>query len=375
MSLLRLCLLVCSACFFMESRAEAEIAVEPAISLKLPSAYPDTWVFAHSGDTVTILDLAVSSHNYKGVLQAAHFANFIESKRRNELYVAETLYSRGSHGTRTDVITIYDKENIRPIDEIILPGNKRGLLIPQKGSFQLTGDERFALVFNFTPAGSVTVVDMEQRAIVNEVAMPGCYQIYPKGERSFSSLCSNGALATFSLDQQGQLVSEAVSKPFNDIDADPLFMKSASINDITYFPSFKGRLQPIDMTRKKPRILSAWSLLNDDDQAQSWRPSGYQLLSADGRGRLYILMRENAIDGNHELGGSEVWVFDVQSQTRIDRIKLKNPGLAIEVTQGETPYLSVTNSKGGVDVYYGRSGLFIRAINFAEAPIVMHAAK
>ncbi|MDC0004333.1 hypothetical protein OAE19_08050 [Porticoccaceae bacterium] len=353
----------------------AEIAVEPAESLKLPNSYPSSWIFAHSGDEVVILDVAAASHNYKGVLQAAHFANFVESKRRNELYVAETVYSRGTHGIRTDLITIYDKVNISPIGEIILPDNKRGLLLSQKGSFQLTQDDRFALVFNFTPAASVLVVDVDKRQIVNEVPMPGCYMIYPSGERGFSTLCSNGALASFQLDEKGQLTGEHVSKSFNDIDIDPLFMKSTTIKGITYFPSFKGRLQPIDMRSDKAKVLKAWSLLDEQDQTESWRPSGHQLITADNMGRLYILMRKNAIDGNHELGGEEVWVFDMAAKKRIARISLKKPGRSIEVTQGEQPYLSVTNKDGAVDVYYGRSGHFIRSIAFGGYPTVLHAAK
>ena len=353
----------------------AEIAVEPAESLTLPSSYPSSWIFAHSGDELVILDVAAASHNYKGVLQAAHFANFVESKHRNELYVAETVYSRGTHGVRTDLITIYDKVNISPRAEIILPDNKRGLLIPQKGSFQLTRDEQFALVFNFTPAASVLIVNMDKRQIVNEVPMPGCFMIYPSGERGFSSLCSNGALASFQLDEKGQLIGERVSKSFNDIDVDPLFMKSTTIAGITYFPSFKGRLQAIDMKTDKTKVLKSWSLLDEKDRAESWRPSGLQLISSDSAGRLYVLMRKNAIDGNHELGGEEVWVFDVTTKKRIARIPLKKPGRSIEVTQGEQPYLAVTNTEGVMNVYYGRSGHFIRSINFGGYGGVLHAAK
>ena len=45
-----------------------------------------------------------------------------------------------------------------PAGEIVLPGAKRGLIVPMQGMFAFADQERLALVFNFTPASSVTVV-------------------------------------------------------------------------------------------------------------------------------------------------------------------------------------------------------------------------
>ena len=98
---------------------------------KLPSTYPDTWVYAHDTNfyaladgKVVIVDVASENHNYKGSLGVGQFGSFLPSSTRSELYAAETFYSRRLRGERTDVITIYDKENLSPIDEIVLPGGE-----------------------------------------------------------------------------------------------------------------------------------------------------------------------------------------------------------------------------------------------------------
>lgn len=369
----------------MASPLYAELAVEPIPNvLSLPKTYSNSWVFVQDSHTtamtagmVMVLDVAASSHQYKGDFQASMRAGFVESRRRNELYVAETVYARSTHGTRTDLITIYDKENLASIAEIILPGNKRGLLSIMKGLFRLTNDEQFALVFNFTPGSSVTVVDMDKRKVVNEVPIPGCSLIYPSGQRGFSTLCGNGTLASYKLDKKGQAVKETISEVFNDIDSDPLFMASAVIEGVRYYPSFHGRIQAIDMTSEAAKIKKSWSLLQDTVTEESWRPSGGQLIAADSSGRLYIVMRKNAVDGTHNYSGDEVWVFDVVKKQRIARISLKNGGSSIEVTKGKQPYMVVANNKAELDVYNANNGEFIRTIGgwLAVSPAAIHAAK
>ena len=353
-------------------------------SLTLPESYPDTWVFAHDAHIlsmvagrVMLIDVAATSRQYKGDFQASVRGAFAESKRRNELYVAETVYARGMHGTRTDLITIYNKTHLKPIAEIILPGNKRALMGVQKGLFRLTGDEQFALVYNFTPGASVTVVDLDQRKVVNEVSIPGCTFIYPMGKRGFSTLCGNGSMASYQLNHKGQVTTEVVSEIFNDIDNDPLFMASTVVNGVRYFPSFHGQIQPIDMRSGLPKVKKTWGLVSESEAAESWRPSGGQVISADKAGRLYVAMRREAPDGQQDKDKYEVWVFDVNKQQHIARIALKNGGYSIEVTKGQTSYLVVVNNKSELDVYDANNGKFIRTIGGwpTVAPSVLHATK
>ena len=372
-------------CVYLSAPINAEVASDVIPSTQvLPSKYPDSWVFALDPGNiggpamigrVMLLDVAAGQKQYKGHFGAALDASFAASESHSEMYVAQTFYSRGTQGIRTDVLTIFDKENLGSIAEVILPGEKRGFAPAQKNTLQLTEDERFALVFNFTPAASVTVVDINKRTVVNEVPIPGCSLIYPTGKRGFSTLCANGALASLSLDQQGQVTEETISNVFNDIDHDPLFMKNTVMGGIAYFTSFLGRIQPIDLSGDKAVIKKDWSLLSKKDSTESWRPSGWQLMASDSINRLYVLMRKNAVDGQHYNGGSEVWIFDVVTQQRVSRMVLKNPGFSIEVTKGEKPYLVVTNETMNIDVYDINQERFLRTIGgwIGVSPMVLYA--
>lgn len=351
---------------------------------KLPSSYPDTWVYAHDTNffaladgKVVIVDVASENHNYKGSLGVGQFGSFLPSSTRSELYAAETFYSRRLRGERTDVITIYDKENLRPIDEIVLPGGKRGQLVTYKGTLQFLNNEKFLLLFNFSPATSVSVIDIDQRKIVSEVQIPGCSMIYPTAKLSFASLCSDDVMLISSLNKDGTIKNQKRSKKFFSGDKDPIFAFNAMIGDIAYFPSFRGQLQPIDMSSATPKILPAWSLVTDNERAENWRPGGWQIITAHESGQLFVLMHKDGYNGSHKDGGSEVWVFDTNSKKRIKKFVLKNWGVSIEVTSGKSPYLVVTNGDYDLDIYSANDGKWQRVIGGRafEMPMVLHAAK
>ena len=349
---------------------------------KLPASYPDTWVYAHDTNfyaladgKVVIVDVASENRNYKGSLGVGQFGSFLPSSTRSELYAAETFYSRRLRGERTDVITIYDKVNLSPIDEIVLPGGKRGQLVTYENTLQFLNNEKFLLLFNFSPATSVSVIDIEKRKIVSEVQIPGCSMIYPTAKLSFASLCSDDVMLISYLNKDGTVKSQKRSKKFFSGDKDPLFAVTAMIGDVAYFPSFKGQLQPIDMSSATPKILPAWSLVTDNERAMNWRPGGWQIITAHSNGQLYVLMHKDGYNGSHKDGGSEVWVFDTTSKKRIRRLVLKEWGVSIEVTKGDSPYLVVTNGNYDLDVYSANDGKWQRVIGGRafEMPMVLHA--
>jgi len=381
MNVRKSCLLIVVSILSFSAHAEVPVDVMPK-SLSLPDEYPDSWIFAHDVNYYTmeigkyiVLDLAATSHQYKGVFQGAKDAAFVESKQRSELYVAETVYARGSHGQRTDVLTIYEKVNLTPIAEIILPGEKRALMVPHKGMLQLTHDEKFALVFNFTPAASVTVVDMDQRKVVNEVPVPGCTLIYPSGQRGFSTLCGNGSLASYALDPKGKVTNENISAIFNKIDSNVVYMTPAYINGVAYFPTEQGQIQAIDMSKNVPDILPAWSLTSAEGEKGVWRTSRGQSVASGPSGRLFVLMYQIDSAGQRQPGTTEVWVFDVTRQQRLSRIALKQDGYIIEVTQGKAPYLALV-SQNGIDVYNATTHQFVQTIGgMRRSPVLLHASK
>ena len=351
--------------------------------MPLSADYPQSMVYVHDANfnaliagRVVLVDIAADTHNYKGALDAAQFASFTESTTRDELYVAETFYSRGTRGQRTDVLSIYDKENLTRLGEVVLPGSKRGQVVSNRYTVQLVDEDRYLFLFNFTPAASVSMIDIENRKVLSETQIPGCSLIYPTGKRGFSSLCSNGSLFTAQFDDKGQLTAQSKLPPCFDVDDDPLFDKPVFHEGTAYFPSFKGQVQPIDLSSASPQLMPAWSLLSDAERSENWRPGGWQIATVSRSGLIYVLMHRDGHNGSHKSGGSEVWVFDASSNKRLHRFELKEWGVSIEVTGGKDPYLVVTNGDMQLDVYAASTGKWLKMIGGTAAmPFNLHALR
>lgn len=362
----------------------AELPAEPMPSIQtMPAQYPDSLIFAHDANfaaliagKVVAIDVAPENKNYLGAMDAAQFASFVQSAKRQELYVAETHYSRGTRGNRSDVVTIYDQQNLKPIDEVVLPGAKRGLVVSHRYSIALIGDDEFLAVFNFTPAASVSLIDLNSRKIVSETQIPGCALVYPSGKRGFSSLCGNGAIYTAQFDQSGQLLSQDKVPPFFNVDQDPLFDKPIYYRGQAHFPSYKGKMQALDLRGSKPKVKPSWPLVTKKEAKQNWRPGGWQIASVDDAGRAYIIMHKDGFDGSHKSGGSDIWVYDLKKQKRLKKFVLKNWAVSVEITRGKNPYMVVTNGDMQLDVYRARDGKWLKMIGGAAAmPFTLHAVK
>jgi methylamine dehydrogenase heavy chain len=271
---------------------------------KLPAKYPSGWALLNYASTrIELRNVGADGREIKGELQAHDSTTFLVSSKRPEIYTADTVWSRGVRGTRTDFITIYDTQTLSPTGEIVLPGTKRALITPMEGMFAFTDGERLALVFDFTPAASVTVVDLVKRQAIGDIDIPGCTLVYPSGARGFSTLCSSGTLLSIRLDENGAVAGRSESKPFNPLDKDPLFTQSASINGVRYFPSLHGRIQPIDMRTDDVKVLPDWSLMSSEEKTVNWRPSGWQLIAGDQKGSLYVLMQPDAGERHSQESG------------------------------------------------------------------------
>jgi methylamine dehydrogenase heavy chain len=328
----------------------------------LPAKYPTAWSFLnYAGDRIELRNVGSDSRDVKGQLQAHDSATLLVPDKRPELYVADTVWSRGSRGTRTDFITVYDTQTLNPIGEIVLPGAKRALITAMEGLIAFTDEQRMALVFNFTPASSVTVVDLVKRQVLGEVQIPGCSLVYPAGTRGFSTLCSSGTLLNVRLGAGGAVAGRSESKAFNPLDTDPLFTASALVGGVRYFPSLHGRVQPVDMRGDDAKILPDWPLLSAADEPGHWRPSGWQLVAGDEQKLLYVLMQPDAHEGTHKDPATEVWVYNTATKTRVKRLRLVRPGSSISLTHGAEPLLLVQAGER-LDVYE-LGGALVRSLD------------
>ena len=323
MTMLRATTLGVSSCFAVAAAGAVDFPNPlPAETIPkvetLPAHYPATWSFLnYAGDRIELRNVGSDSREVKGQLQAHDSATLLVPDKRPEIYVADTVWSRGARGTRTDFITIYDTQTLNPIGEIVLPGTKRALITAMEGLIAFTDEQRMALVFNFTPASSVTVVDLIKRQPLGEVEIPGCSLVYPSGARGFSTLCASGTLLTVKLDANGAVASRSESKAFNPLDTDPLFTASTMLAGVRYFPSLGGRVQPIDMKGDDIKILADWPLVSGADAAAHWRPSGWQLIASDEQKLLYVLMQADAHEGTHKDPANEQLLL-VQAGERLD---------------------------------------------------------
>jgi methylamine dehydrogenase heavy chain len=363
---------------FVAATAAAELPPEPVFNVaQVPVPYRPHWALVHDFAFSNLIDSKFSlidadSQAFLGMLSAGQFATLDTSAARKELYVAETYYSHGSRGTRADLVTVYDMASLAVVAEIELPP-KRANTVVNKASASLTADGRFFVVFNMNPATSVSIVDLDQRKFVGEIPTPGCSLVYATVKRGFFMLCGDGSLLAITLDENGALEDRTRSKPFFDIDADPLTEKASRIGSNWYFPSFAGRVQMIAADQEVARVADTWWLTTEEERQAGWRPAGWHWTAGHPDGRLFVGMMPKGYVGSHKDPATEVWVFDSAKHARKARIALKTAAIAIEVTADAKPLLLVANVEGAVDVYDANAGTYLHTVyGVGETPYMIH---
>jgi methylamine dehydrogenase heavy chain len=386
--------LLCAVLLASTARADLPAETTGAVAV-LPARLGPHWAWAadavlhrtalvdlESGRTLGMIDGGFG--NTSGLFPAG----------RREIYLPETHYSRGSRGERTDVVTIYDAGTLAPVAEVKLPPGRAINVLPTANA-ALSDDERFVAVFDYTPATSLCIVDVERRVFAGRIQTPGCSLAYAAGPRRFAMLCSDGALLTITLDESGREAGRQRSQPFFDPIRDPVTEKAVRQGDRWLFVSFEGLVHPVDVSGETPSFGERWSLLDSADRAEGWRIGGQQHLALHGpTGRLYSLVHQGGPD-SHKDPGTELWVYDIESRRRLQRITLRSPGFtylgvpiandapwplsliqdwmayffpqfgvgAVAVTQDDRPLLVTgSNFSGSLAIYDGLSGEFLRRV-------------
>ena len=244
------------------------------------------------------------------------------SAERGEFYSVEIDYARGVRGARTDYVTIYDAVTLGIKGEVVLP-TRTSESAASLGYSELLDGGRFLATFNQFPETSVSITDLDARRFVGEIGVAGCAGIYPTGTLSFATLCGNGTMMSVQLDEEGGMLSTSMSTPFFDVLEDAVMMRGGRIGQRWIFSSFLGMAHEVDFSHTPPRV-SSWSLVDEGERADGWRPGGRQLLAVhEGSKRLYVIFHQGG-PGTHKDPGPEVWVFDLAERKRVNRIQMPN---------------------------------------------------
>jgi methylamine dehydrogenase heavy chain len=272
--------------------------------------------------------------------------------------VGTTYFSRGSRGTRTDVVEFTDNSTLSVTREIVLP-SKRAMTLPTYFNLAYSTDARQLYVSYVTPAASFGVLDPVKGSVIGEVDTAGCVLVIPSGAYRVASICESGKLLTVTLDAQGHEVSRAFSEAFFDPDSDPIFVQGVPMNGGYAFISFLGEVHEVDFSGAEPAAHKSWSLVSAAEKGR-WRPGGTQVGAIQRKtNRLYVPMHQGG-EGSHKEGGTEIWVFDMASHQRVARWALAplklDAVLAVQVTQDDAPLLFGATDHSDLAVFDARTG-------------------
>ncbi|AOK56913.1 amine dehydrogenase large subunit [Burkholderia stagnalis] len=275
-------------------------------------------------------------------------------------FVATTYFSRGSHGTRTDVVELTDNTTLAHTGEIAIPP-KHAQHVPSPYNTAFSADGRRLYVANITPAASMTVIDVATRKVLPEIDMAACVLAYPSANDRFTSLCESGKALTVMLDAKGREAKRTMSDAFIDVDRDPAFVNASPYQGGYLFTTFGGSVRSADFRGDKAVFGAPWSLLTDAERAEGWRPGGMQQTAVNAKLHRYYVAMHKGGEGSHKEPGTQVWVVDLQTKQRVARWDLAqqkiDPLLSIQVSADDKPLfygLTPTSDLVVMDALTGR---------------------
>ena len=348
----------------------AEIAPEQATIAELPAPSPH-WVWMTDisypnfvPGTAHLLDAAQG--RFLGMITMGYGLTALGlPSHGKEIYAVETHYSRTTRGERKDFVAVYSAKDLSFVQEIEIPPKKLSA-VPMLSFVGLTDDDRFLLIYNFTPSQSVSVVDMKAKRFVSEIETAGCGLTLPAGDRRFLMLCGNGDLRDISFNEQGEVVNSQLTEKIFDRKKEFLTEKAVRFGDTWIFVTNEGEIQEVEIKGDGLELKPRWPLFSTDELEAGWKIGGQQHLAVHQTDQaLYAAVHQGGID-SHKDPGSHIFVYDLSSRGRKASIELKRPANAVQVTQDDKPLLITTNAYPAiVDIYDARDGKFVREVGEA----------
>ena len=340
------------------SASYSDIAPDKAVveTLGQPT---DDWFLNRSALGAYLFDSA--SGDMLGLLSLTAYTPAIAvSRSRGEVYAAESYWSRLYRGKREDVLTVYDIATLSPIAEINIPDKMTE--VTGDINIGLMGNGRHVVVYNLTPAQSVSVVDVESRNFASEISTPGCGMIMPVDAASFLMVCVDGTVQLIQLAADGTESNRVRSNRFFSVEDDPVFDRTVRTADGWLLVSHAGLAYEVSVDGAKISVGKPWSMVSDAERKELWRPGGTGPLAIHrGSNLVFVLMHQGKVDTHHE-PGSELWIFDSDKHKRVMRWELDEPWSDILVLQGERPRLIAHTDDGELRVYDALQQRFERTI-------------
>jgi methylamine dehydrogenase heavy chain len=317
------------------------------------------WIFVNRGngqDGARIFD--GDTGKMKGLVNEYGQDSFAFDPLGKNFYVAQTLWTKVDRGQRQDMLLGYDVHTLKLVTEVPIPG--RMLIGNRTHNLVITNDGKRALIYNMQPSSSVNVVDLEKKKVEQKIELPGCATLLASPSGGFSALCSNGTLATVSLDAKPVI---ARSDAFFNATEDPIFDTSI-IDQKTgkaTFLSYSGLITGVTLGAA-PKIEPGWSVQEAARMRKgtytpmdvNWMPGGRQPIAVhNASGRIYLLMHKGEYWSEYE-PGEEIWVLDGNAHKLIGRHALPE-GVAgkavnIAVSQDAAPLVFVSDGSGNTMV-------------------------
>jgi len=284
-----------------------------------------------------------------GQLTNGSFGSFAISADRKTVFDATSFFSRGDHGTRTDVVEYYDTSTLNPRSETILSG-KRAMSNQYSVFLVESADSKYLLVQNATPASSISIIDLASKAVLSEIPTAGCFGIYASSKvpGRFSTLCGDGAALTVDFDSTGKETRRERSAALFDPEGDALFISGVKMGDKTIFISFLGNVHIIDFSGGVAAQETPWTFIGPKQKAANWRPGGYgNFAYSPSNGQLYVGMHPNGEEGSHKTPAVEIWKVDVVKHAVTARAKSDGANY-LQVSKDAHPLLFTVNVKQDV---------------------------
>ncbi len=280
---------------------------------------------------------------------------------RGEIYHADSFIERRFTGKRNDVITVVDLKTLSTKAEIDIPDKAAAL--QERGHIALLGNDRHLVIYNLTPAQSVSIVDVVDRQFKGEISTPGCAVSLPVEQQSFLMICADGSLQLIDLDDNGAELQRSRSKPFFDANSDPVFANPIFTADGWLLISHDGLAYRVAVAKDQVEISPAVSLLTENDRQQTWRPGSEQGFTVhQGSNQLYVLMHQGGVD-THTQPGTEIWVYDLENLQRSKRVLLEVEAAGILVSQEQQPRLYVLGTDLKLRIFDGNDLRLVRIID------------